>query len=122
MTAIQQTFEDLSNKETRKRVAPEYARRMIALLIVNQGKWLTRADFRREIKLDDRQVRAGREAAHGRIAYGQGGFKLLRDLTLDEYREYEARLEKDIQAAVNRKLEAIRRYHSRNTMETIKEG
>lgn len=118
MTAVQTTFEDLSQKEVRKRVAPSYARRMIALLAVRRC-WTTRREFKQMIGLDDRQVRLGREAAHGRIAYGQGGLKLLRDLTLDEYREYEARLEKDIQAAVNRKLEAIRRYHGKNAMESL---
>ena len=118
MIATQQTFEDLSRKEVRKRVAPSYARRMIALLAVRRC-WTTRREFRQLIGLDDRQVRLGREAAHGRIAYGQDGLKLIRDLTLDEYREYESRLEKDIQAAVSRKMEAIRRYHGKNTMESL---
>lgn len=118
MTAVQTTFDDLSQKEVRKRVAPSYARRMIALLAVRRC-WTTRAEFREMIGLDDRQVRLGREAAHGRLAYGQNGIKLLRDLTLEEYKEYESRLEKDIQAAVNRKLEAIRRYHGKNSMESL---
>jgi hypothetical protein len=118
MIAIQRTFEDLSQKEIRKCVAPSYARRMIALLAVRRC-WTTRREFREMIGLDDRQVRLGREAAHGRIAYGQNGLKLIRDLTLNEYREYEARLEKDVQSAVNRKLEAVRRYHGKKTMESL---
>lgn len=122
MTAIQQTFDDLSNKATRKRVAPEYARRMIALLVVKQGKWLTRADFKREINLDDRQVRAGREASNSRIVYGQDGLKLMQDLTLQEYNAYMARLYAERDAVDKRIYQAQMRYYKKNTMETIKEG
>jgi hypothetical protein len=115
----QMTFEDLSQREVRKRVGPELARRMIALLIVHNGKWLTRADFRRLIGLDDRQVRLGREASNGRICYGQNGLKLMRDLTLAEWKEYEGRLKADETAAISRRLEAIRRYHGKKYMEKI---
>jgi len=109
----------LSKRETRKRVGPELARRMIACLIVHNGKWLTRADFKRLIGLDDRQVRLGRECSHGRICYGQRGLKLMRDLTLDEWKEYEGRLSTDVRAATERRLEAYRRYHGKNYMEKI---
>lgn len=118
MIAIQRTFDDLSQKETRKRVAPEYARRMIALLAVRRC-WTTRAEFFEQLNLDARQVRLGREAAHGRIAYGQNGLKLLNDLTLEEYKEYMARLWADKRAADKRIWEAEMRYHKKNLMESI---
>jgi hypothetical protein len=91
---------------------------MIALLIVRKC-WTTRAEFRQLIGLDDRAVRLGREASNGRIAYGQNGLKLIQDLTLDEYREYEGRLDADVRAAQLRKAQAQMRYHSRNLMKSL---
>ena len=109
---------DLSRKSTRKRVGPELARRMIALLFVTGG-WLRREDFRRQLGLNDRAVRLGRECSHGRLAYGQRGIKLLRDLTLEEWKEYEGRLSADVKAATERRLQAINRYHKQQYMEKI---
>ena len=81
----QLTFEDMSKKETRKRVSPELARRMIAILAVNGG-WVNRTGMK-EHGLNDRECRLGREGSHGRIIAGQKGYKLLRNATPEEIRQ-----------------------------------
>ena len=65
----------------------ELARRMIARLETYSG-WMTRANFKDELGLSDRECRAGRRAAHGRIIAGQHGFRLTRHGTLDERRSW----------------------------------
>jgi len=62
------------------------ARRMIAALIVCGGRWVTRREMRERFGLSDRECRLGRAAAHGRIIYGQAGYRLLKDATPDEIR------------------------------------
>ena len=80
----QLTFEDMSKKETRRKHAPEMARRMIAILAIDGG-WVNRTGMKAH-GLNDRECRLGREGSHGRIIAGQKGYKLLRNATPDEIR------------------------------------
>jgi hypothetical protein len=108
MTQAELNFAD---KATRKRVAPKLARKMIAYLIASPG-WTTREEFHASLGLTDREVRLGREASHSRIAYGQKGLKLLNQLTLEEWQEYDNRLAADIRAAQERRRQSQIRYHN----------
>ena len=74
---------DLSERATRKRVAPKLAARMIAMLSV-RGGWVKRWEFQEVLGLKDRECRLGREASGGRILQGQKGYKLLRNATSEE--------------------------------------
>ena len=57
--------------------AAELARRMIAILEVHADCWMTRDDMA-DYDFSERDCRAGRSAAHGRIIAGCKGFKLLK--------------------------------------------
>ena len=88
---------NLFDERTRGVPAGRCAARMIAILVKRGGGWLKRADFA-EYGLTDRQCRAGREAAHGRIICGQRGFKLTRNASGEEVAECLAFLASSIRA------------------------
>lgn len=108
-----QTELNLQDKVTRKKVAPELARKMIAYLNASPG-WTTRKEFHTNLGLTDREVRLGREASHCRIAFGQKGLKLLKDLTFEEWTEFDNRLTADERSARERRRQAQVRFYSKN--------
>ena len=110
MTGYQVSF-DLSDKETRKKKAPELARKMIAFLAVKRD-WTTRAQFRESLGMTDRECRLGREGSHGRILQGQKGYKLLRDATPAEVRATAGNWISQIKACQDEYALLMRRAHS----------
>jgi len=99
----------LSNRATRKRVGPQLARRMMAILAA-RGTWVKRKQFA-SYGLTDRQCRLGRECSHGRIIVGQQGFRLMREATAAEIREHTGFLESSIKALQSQLAQAYRRSH-----------
>lgn len=110
MTGYQASF-DLSEKETRRKKAPELARRMIAFLAVKRD-WATRAMLKDAIGLTDRECRLGREGSHGRILQGQNGYKLLRYATAAEVRATAGNWISQIKACQDEYALLMRRAHS----------
>lgn len=100
---------DLSKSDNRKRVGPQLARRMMAILAVRRD-WTTRAQFKAH-GLNDRMCRLGRECSHGRIMRGQRGYKLLRFATPEEVRESAGAWIKQIQAEQREYSTFVRRAH-----------
>lgn len=72
-----------SSRQTRKRHAPDCARRMLAYLIATK-QWSTRDELVNRCGLSERECRLGCEAAHGRIIFGQRGYKAICYATVDE--------------------------------------
>ena len=100
---------DLSQRTTRKRVGPELARRMIAILSVNKG-WMKRQDFA-AYGLDPRKCRLGRECSNARIIASQNGYKLLKYATPDEIRIASNAILSQIQAEQEQYRKLILRAH-----------
>jgi len=73
------------DESTRKRKAPELARRMIAVLAAKRS-WVPRREFAEKhgFSADGRECRLGCMGAHGRIIFGRRGYKLTVASTLEE--------------------------------------
>ena len=108
------------NLSTRKRLAPECARKMIAILHVHGG-WLTRKEIMaRTGWKDDRLCRLGCETSHGRIIFSNiSGYKLMKFCTLEEFGAYIGIINENRKRWDTKKIQAEQRYHSRNTMRKI---
>lgn len=74
---------NFASADTRKRAGGQLARKMIAYLNASSG-WTTRAEFKTNIGLTDRECRLGRKASHGRIIFGQRGYHLRKFATEEE--------------------------------------
>jgi len=102
---------NLSEKNTRKRLAPECARRMIAILIAKQ-EWIKRPEI---MKLtgwkDSRLCRLGCECSHGRIIFGNKGYKAIRFATMQEIGECLGNITAIIKTMQRRYDQISRRYH-----------
>ena len=102
---------DLRTRETRKRVGPKLAARMIARLSVAPG-WVTRRQFADELGwYDSRKCRLACECAHGRVIFGRHGYRLLRQSTQDEIGECLARITTEIQSLQEKHRLIARRAH-----------
>lgn len=107
MTQTQLNFAD---EETRKKAGGQLARRMIAYLNASPG-WTTRAEFKTSIGLSDRECRLGVSAAHMRIIFGQRGYKLTNQSTLDEIDTCGATILSQIQALQKKYSQLMLRRH-----------
>jgi hypothetical protein len=101
---------NLKERKTRKRVAPELARRMIAFLNIKKG-WVTRREFWNEQGMSDRQCRLGREASHARILAGQRGYCLLAYAQPDEIRKAANGILAQIKAEQVQYSQLVKRAH-----------
>ena len=59
---------------------------MIAVLWVKR-RWVTRSELELAHNFTARECRLARQCAHGRVLYGQSGFKLLAHATPEEIRK-----------------------------------
>ena len=93
----------------RRRVGPELARRMLAILHA-RGGWVTRAEFKAH-GLNPRQCRLGRECSHGRIIFGAQGYRLLETATAEEVHACLGYWQAQIKAAQREHAQLCRRAH-----------
>ena len=89
--------------------AGKIAARMIAVL-ARRRTWTTRKEFEAH-GLNDRDCRAGCEASHGRIIFGQRGYLLMRDAKPEEIGECAAILHAQRKAAADKLRWIYRRAH-----------
>jgi len=105
-------FTTTKNKKTRKKLAPECARKMIAILAV-KAAWVKRLEIMQAYGWKaDRLCRLGCEGSHGRIIFGQDGYKLTRLATLNEIDICSATILSQIQALQKKHSQLIRRRHN----------
>ena len=108
MTQLELTLRD---RAARRRHVPKLAARMIAVLAKTR-KWTTRADLMDRHGMTPRQCRLARQHAHGRIIYGNNGYRLLRYATPDEIRGCGNALLSQIQALQDEHAQLMRRSHA----------
>ena len=119
---VKQLDFNLKEKRTRRRLAPECARRMIALLCTHGG-WITRRQIMDATGwTDTRMCRLGCEASNSRIIFSNYGYKLMRDATIDEYTAYMGVINKNREIWDNKKYQAEKRFHGLNTMRRLEHG
>jgi hypothetical protein len=85
------------------------ARRMIAALSTHDGPMLRRDFVQRG--LTERECRAGCVAAHGRILFGQSGYRLLATAAPEHVRECLATIQSQIEALQEKHRQIARRAH-----------
>lgn len=103
---------DLSQKASRKRVAPQAARQMIAFLC--RGGWHKRYEIMGAYGWKtDRLCRLGCEGSHGRIIFGQDGYKLTKLATLDEIDACSSTILSQIKALQRKYTQVIRRRYAK---------
>jgi hypothetical protein len=101
-------------------VAKEDAQWMVALL---QGRdWLTAAEVLRAVGAADtegarRRLRASAEASAGRIAGGQRGYKLVEEMTREEFGHFRNWMLSQAGAMQRRIVAADRVWYARNAVE-----
>ncbi len=110
MNALQPELALYRKREVRKKLGPQCARRMIAVLYVHGG-WVTRREFQEKHGIPWRECALGREASHGRILMGQHGFRLLTKATPEEIHEALATWVSQIRAAQKQYATLCRRAH-----------
>lgn len=101
---------NFSSRVVRRRHAGQCARRMIAYLSCT-GIWQTRADMKHALGMSDRECRLGVEAAHGRIIFGQSGYRLTRKASIEEIDACAATIVSQIKALQQKYKQLILRRH-----------
>lgn len=104
---------DYGNRATRAKRKPQLARRMIAILSIRK-RWTTRMTFCMEFGFseDGRECRLGCEASNCRIIYSKIGYKLMRDSTPDEIREWLNAIRKQRMALERKECKSTKRAHA----------